>query len=244
MANENGPVLQTIPIPEANSPLEGELFDITKCFPEIFLLPKKQWVESLSNAQEDLHNMFSQILNFEGTIQSYIDTNPENILKLRKIEDLLLRFRMYLNNLGKDMRFYESLDQEEKQSLERLVNRHENYVIHYFTSSFEKYQIPMPSLYPISGSVNRRLSRMEETKQPVDYEIRVKEISLEALTPDCMLQFVVLFGFANERQSFSVTEQNICVLNNAVEIEFLRSSLPFIKSKATGYLEFPLESDS
>lgn len=36
------------------------------------------------------------------------------------------------------MRFYESLDQEEKQSLERLVNKHENYVIHCFTSSFEK----------------------------------------------------------------------------------------------------------
>lgn len=88
-----------IPIPEANSPLEGELFDITKCFPEIFLLPKKQWVESLGDAQEDLHNMFTQILNFEGTIQSYIDMNPENILKLKKIEDLLLRFRMYLNSV-------------------------------------------------------------------------------------------------------------------------------------------------
>ncbi|VDL18669.1 unnamed protein product [Hymenolepis diminuta] len=138
MASENGPVLQTIPIPEADSPLEGELFDITKCFPDIFLLPKKQWVESLGDAQEDLHNMFSQILDFEGTIQSYIDMNPENILKLKKIEDLLLRFRMYINNLGKDIRFYESLDEEEKQSLERLVNRHENYVIHYFTSSFEK----------------------------------------------------------------------------------------------------------
>lgn len=37
----------------------------------------------------------------------------------------------------------------------------------------------------------------EETRQPVDYEILVKEIFLEALTPDCMLQFVVLFGFAN-----------------------------------------------
>ncbi|VUZ53625.1 unnamed protein product [Hymenolepis diminuta] len=189
MNGYDGAIVETIPVPEAsiNVDVSDDNLDHDD---SLFSQTPDEWIIRVSGIMEDFHDVFHQILNFNGSMFSFLEADEDMPEDLYYHNLALFAFRHHVDGIGEDP-FLDSLSSEGRQMYEQLLINHERNVLHYFKECSKKLGVP--------------LSYLESSSRPDNSTL----LGMIDIISDCIWDFIVYF--------ISVIEANTSVETNVNE---------------------------